>query len=74
MKIKGHLICPNCGKETDFVLRTGEALVWCRRCRRYFLAVLRPVSDEFLNGGELREQKIDSKGPSLQQERAAASE
>ena len=35
-KKKGHVICPNCSKETDFILRKGEALVWCRRCRKYF--------------------------------------
>jgi hypothetical protein len=39
-KKKGHLICPNCSKETDFILRKGEALVWCRRCRKYFRVCL----------------------------------
>lgn len=74
LKIKGHLICPNCGKETDFVLRSGEALIWCRKCRKYFLAVLRVVSEEFLNGRRQREHGVGDEGPSLQQERAAASE
>lgn len=39
-KLKGHAICPNCGKETDFILKRGEALVWCRGCRRYFRVYL----------------------------------
>lgn len=38
-KRKGHIICPNCNKETDFILRRGEALIWCRRCRCYFRVV-----------------------------------
>ena len=40
-KRKGHLLCPNCKKETDFILKEGEAVVWCRKCRCYFRAVLK---------------------------------
>jgi len=38
-KRKGHIICPNCGKETDFILKRGEAVIFCRRCRCYFRVV-----------------------------------
>lgn len=62
MKLKGHLICPNCGKETDFILKRGEAVVWCRRCRNYFIAVLKLLTDE---------QDGIEEGPPLQRGRAA---
>ncbi len=44
-KLKGHVICPNCGKETDFILRRGEAQVWCRKCRSYFRICLEALEN-----------------------------
>lgn len=35
-KKKGHLVCPNCGKETFLIMHYGKAEYWCRKCRNYF--------------------------------------
>ena len=43
-KRKGHITCPDCGKESDFILIRGEAVIWCRRCRCYF-RVLKEVEE-----------------------------
>jgi ribosomal protein L37AE/L43A len=57
-KKKGHVICPNCSKETDFILRKGEALVWCRRCRRYFRVCLDVMeADEKPTSGSTPEEE-----------------
>ena len=61
-KKKGHVICPNCSKETDFILRKGEALVWCRRCRKYFRVSLDVISaDESSLSGNTPEQEEQPK-------------
>ena len=61
-KKKGHVICPNCSKETDFILRKGEALVWCRRCRKYFRISLDVISaDESSLSGNTPEQEEQPK-------------
>lgn len=39
-KRRGHVVCPNCGKESYVIVRRGEAEVWCRRCRKYFRIVI----------------------------------
>ena len=44
-KKKGHIACPNCGKESYVIVRRGEAEVWCRRCRKYFRVVIESKSD-----------------------------
>lgn len=58
-KKKGHVICPNCSKETDFILRKGEALVWCRRCRKYFRVYLDVItaSEESLTESDSKEEQ-----------------
>jgi ribosomal protein L37AE/L43A len=43
-KRRGHVVCPNCGKESYVIVRRGEAEVWCRRCRRYFRIVIESQS------------------------------
>ncbi|MFH1422551.1 MAG: hypothetical protein ABIH42_07570 [Planctomycetota bacterium] len=43
-KRKGHVICPNCGKESYVIVRRGEAEVWCRKCRTYFSIIIETKS------------------------------
>ncbi len=57
-KKKGHVICPNCSKETDFILRRGEAVVWCRRCRTYFRVCLDAIEvSERSSKGDSKEKE-----------------